>query len=273
MNFKTQKIDSLPDKFNAVNKNIQNVVSELIESWDDDNRFAMVKNLKSEFDEMQAMLKAFFVEVRLNILLLDDKQKGIYKDYCVISFKLFNEPISAEKIEKTLHSEFGSGALSIDDIYYNADIAVSNDIGFYEASNYILCFATLLSYYYASIKRIVYSIPSATINDTDLVSMDQKKNTISQKALVLHYLVKDKKLSLNKISQDATKQAKILSFLFDNGYENVRKALTGVQDSTSDRLKIAKNVEIVASLFDELGTEFEGVNKLILKDMQSTNKK
>lgn len=225
MNFKTQKIDSLPDKFNAVNKNIQNVVNELIESWDDDNRFAMVKNLKSEFDEMQAMLKAFFVEVRLNILLLDDKQKGIYKDYCVISFKLFNEPISAEKIEKTLHSEFGSGALSIDDIYYNADIAVSHDIGFYEVSNYILCFATLLSYYYASIKRVAYSIPSATINDTDLVSMDQKKNTISQKALVLYYLVKDKKLSLNKISQDATKQAKILSFLFDTAMKMCERHL------------------------------------------------
>lgn len=273
MNFKTQKIDGLPDKFNAINKSLQYVVNELIESWDDDNRFSMVKKLKYEFDELQAILKAFFVEVRLNILLLDDRQKGIYKDYCVISFKLFNEPISAEKIEKMLHKEFGSGAMSIDNIYYNADIAVSHDIGFYEANNYILCFATLMSYYYASIRRVVHSIPSATINDTDLVSMDQKKNTISQKALVLHYLVKDKKLNLNKISQDATKQAKILSFLFDNGYENVRKALTGINESASDRLKIAKNVEIVASLFEELGPEFDSINKLVKADLQATDKK
>lgn len=272
MNFKTQKIDGLPDKFNVVNKSLQYVVNELIESWDD-NLFTLVKKLKSEFDEMQAMLKAFFVEIRLNLLLLDDKQKAIYKDYCVISFKLFDEPISAEKIEKMLHKDFGSGALSIDDIYYNADIAVSHDIGFNEASNYILCFATLLSYYYASIRRVVHSIPSATINDIDLVSMDQKKNTISQKALVLHYLVKDKKLSLNNISQDATKQAKILSFLFDNGYENVRKTLTGVQESASDRLKIAKNVEIVASLFEELGPEFDSINKLVKADLQAADKK
>lgn len=273
MNFKNEKIDSLPDKFNAVNRSIQNVVNDLIESWDDDNRYNMVKGLKSEFDDMQALLKAFFVEVRLNILLLDEKQKSIYKDYCVISFKLFNEPVSAERIEKTMHKEFGGGTLSVDEIYYSADIAVSHDIGFYEASNYVLCYAMLLNYYYATIKRIVHSIPSVTINDVDLVSLDEKKNTISQKALVLHYLVMDKKLILNKISQDATKQAKILSFLFDNGYENLRKALTGIQESTSDRLKIAKNVEIVAALFDELGSEFAGVNKLIKADLQAINKK
>lgn len=60
MNFKTHKIDGLPDKFNAVNKTLQNVVSELIESWDDKRRFDMIKQLKAEFDEIKAMLKGIF---------------------------------------------------------------------------------------------------------------------------------------------------------------------------------------------------------------------
>ncbi|MNK22364.1 hypothetical protein D3C87_406390 [compost metagenome] len=270
--FKTEQLDLLPIKFNLVNDALNDAIKEVINSWEDE-RSKQVRKLKMTFDEMQACIKSFLVEIRLNILLLDKAKKATYRDYCLISYKLFNEPLSPQEVEVTLFKEFGESALTYEESYFNADIAVSDDIGLYESCNYIFCFSLLMTYYHALIWRIIHSIPTADINSNDLTSMDLKKNTVSQKTLVLYYLVKTKKLSLNKLSQDATKQAKILSFLFDSSYENLRKALTGINESSSSRLKVSNNLDVVSDLFRGLGTEFSEINDLLNKDMEERQKK
>lgn len=46
-----------------------------------------------------------------------------------------------------------------------------------------------------------------------------------QQLLLIHYLEKAKLINLNKIHQDQTKQARLLSMLFSKGYDNVYKDL------------------------------------------------
>lgn len=272
-NFKNEHIDSLARSFNSADQAIKDSVQALIGSWDESELHTVINTLKIKYDSFQQLLKSLFVEIRLNILLLNEKDKTVYHNYCQITLRGLNEPISPQKIEETLYKNFGDRILTFEESFYSADINVSKEIDFYEASNYVFCYSLLLSYYYSLIIKIVDNIPVASYEDDDLKSLDKGKNTINQKALLLYYLIQDKKISLNKISQDSTKQARIFSFLFDNGYDNLRKGLGNINQSNSAKLKTPDNLNKVSILVSGLGSEYESISRLILEDLKSINSK
>ena len=122
-------------------------------------------------------------------------------------------------------------------------------------------------YYYHFILNLINRLPGASIDDPEFSSFDSKNN-LSEKLLLLHYLITNKKLSLTVISQDVTKQARILSFLFDNGAESLRKKLPLIEQSKVKEIKSKSNLTKVLNLINSLGTEFYDIKNEIIKDLK-----
>ena len=86
MDFKREYIDTVAKKFNEVNKQITNTITELVDTWDVQELYSSMVRLKSCYDELFEHLKFLFVEIRHNLLLLEKlKEREQYKKYCQIS--------------------------------------------------------------------------------------------------------------------------------------------------------------------------------------------
>jgi hypothetical protein len=272
INFKREHIDNIIPVFNSLNENISNTVNELTETFDDSSLWQALKDLKQTYNTLQKTLKYLFVEIRLNLLLLNNsKDKDIYKNYCQISLKAIDKLIKPEKIELQLKQSFGT-LWTYEESYFSPDM-VNDSPDFLNAVNHLYTYSLMMNYYHALLSNIINSLNNVEISDSALTKFDNDKNTINQKLLLIHYLLKDKKLNLNPISQDTTKQARIFSFLFDNSYENIRKSLPHVHEAQPYQLKSEKNLIQVLELIEKLGPEFQKIKCHLEEDLLKSQSK
>ncbi|MGF1923192.1 MAG: hypothetical protein ACQUHE_03360 [Bacteroidia bacterium] len=265
---KLEHIDAIPKLFNNVNKGIKHALREIIGGWDTDALAGNIEEIRKSYDALREALKYLFVEIRLNLTMLTEKQKTTYSQYCQITLKAIQQPIKTIEIERQLFQAFSDSSLTFDESYFVLDIAIAKDLTHSEASNYIFGFSLLLNYHHVHLENIFKRVLTIAIDDDQLTSMDKTKNTINQKLLLLYYLITTKRISINKLSQDDTKKARILSFLFDNGYENVRKYLPNLQESKSKNLKTKNNMQSVHQLFTDLGSEYASLSKQLEKEIK-----
>lgn len=106
-------------------------------------------------------------------------------------------------------------------------------------------------------------------------SFDKNKISTKQQLLLIYYLSKLNILNLNKLHQDKTKQARLLSSLIDRNYENVRKGLNEIfTEKHKAKYFTKKNLEYISPILENLDQPsiISEINEEIIKvDKQQEN--
>jgi hypothetical protein len=97
------------------------------------------------------------------------------------------------------------------------------------------------------------------------LSLNEIKPPLKQKVLAIKYLDQAGYFSLNKMHQDRTKQAAIISFLMGQSQKTTYDAL----GENIDTLKTRKNLTVLLELFEPLKDDYPQIFEQINKDLKS----
>lgn len=272
--YSTGQIDNISKRFNSINKKIEDSINELINSFDYDNLKQLIIDIKGEYYELKRCVAEFSVELRINILEIDDVNVFYkYKKHCELRLKSIYKILEPQDIDSLLNTE-NEKFLSHADLGKYSYFKVPEILDVYNLSGYLYTYSFMLLVLKKSIIGMVDKLEFQSNTNEDLTIFDEKE--ISDEFLsaqfklstakgrridfirILHTLY-ELKFFENKNGQIPTKKEFMLKVgeFFGSNFSSYDSDLSQALNNTS----IEQNRNIFNKMIDVLEkTHFSGGN-------------
>jgi hypothetical protein len=170
--YTTVELDSIPTKFNSINRNIEESINQLVNSFDYDKLNLLIISIRDEYGELKNKIAEFSVELRINVLEIDElKIFDRYKKYCSIRLKAIHRILEPHEIDFKLNSE-NDKFLTHADLSKYSNFHIPEILNIYNLSGYLYSYSFMLLVLKKSIIGIVDNLQFQDLSNDDLSIFD-----------------------------------------------------------------------------------------------------